>query len=66
MPPQQTQDVLHLYLELQERKMNMWAQQKALEERKTERRVEEREDREKEGTVRERERERAQAQKERG
>lgn len=35
-PPQQTQDVLHLYLELQERKMNMWAQQKALEERKIE------------------------------
>lgn len=35
-PPQQNQDVLHLYLELQERKMNMWAQQKALEERKIE------------------------------
>ncbi|KAL2101335.1 hypothetical protein ACEWY4_003096 [Coilia grayii] len=35
-PSQQTQDVLHLYLELQERKMNMWAQQKALEERKIE------------------------------
>ena len=30
-PPQ---DVLQLYMELQERKMNMWAQQKALEERK--------------------------------
>ncbi|XP_053707136.1 uncharacterized protein si:dkey-66i24.7 isoform X1 [Synchiropus splendidus] len=28
------QDVLQLYMELQERKMNMWAQQKALEERK--------------------------------
>jgi len=27
-------DVLQLYMELQERKMNMWAQQKALEERK--------------------------------
>ncbi|KAM9472405.1 uncharacterized protein ACWYII_007713 [Salvelinus alpinus] len=32
-PPQ---DVLQLYMELQERKMNMWAQQKALEERKIE------------------------------
>ncbi|KAG5831956.1 uncharacterized protein si:dkey-66i24.7 isoform X1 [Anguilla rostrata] len=32
-PPQ---DVLQLYLELQERKMNLWAQQKALEERKIE------------------------------
>lgn len=30
-PPQ---DVLQLYMELQERKMSMWAQQKALEERK--------------------------------
>lgn len=30
-PPQ---DVLQLYMELQERKLNMWAQQKALEERK--------------------------------
>lgn len=29
-------DVLQLYLELQERKLNMWAQQKALEERKIE------------------------------
>lgn len=32
-PPQ---DVLQLYLELQERKLNMWTQQKALEERKIE------------------------------
>ncbi|XP_051995403.1 uncharacterized protein LOC127652980 [Xyrauchen texanus] len=32
-PPQ---DLLQLYLELQERKLNMWAQQKALEERKIE------------------------------
>ncbi|KAI1884757.1 hypothetical protein AGOR_G00229790 [Albula goreensis] len=32
-PPQ---DVLQLYLELQERKMNLWTQQKALEERKIE------------------------------
>ncbi|XP_077388254.1 uncharacterized protein LOC144025790 [Festucalex cinctus] len=32
-PPQ---DVLQLYMELQERKLNMWAQQKALEERKIE------------------------------
>ncbi|KAJ8250856.1 hypothetical protein GJAV_G00214000 [Gymnothorax javanicus] len=32
-PPQ---DVLQLYLELQERKINLWAQQKALEERKIE------------------------------
>lgn len=32
-PPQ---DVLQLYMELQERKMNMWAQQAALEERKIE------------------------------
>lgn len=30
------QDVLQLYMELQERKLNMWAQQKALEERKIE------------------------------
>lgn len=29
-------DLLQLYLELQERKLNMWAQQKALEERKIE------------------------------
>ncbi|XP_028843332.1 uncharacterized protein LOC114794740 isoform X2 [Denticeps clupeoides] len=34
--PRPPQDVLQLYLELQERKMNMWAQQKALEERKIE------------------------------
>ncbi|KAI7803361.1 uncharacterized protein si:dkey-66i24.7 [Triplophysa rosa] len=32
-PPQ---DLLQLYLELQERKLNMWVQQKALEERKIE------------------------------
>uniref|UniRef100_A0A3P9P107 Si:dkey-66i24.7 n=3 Tax=Poecilia reticulata TaxID=8081 RepID=A0A3P9P107_POERE len=32
-PPQ---DVLQLYMELQERKLNMWAQQKVLEERKIE------------------------------
>ncbi|PWA17747.1 hypothetical protein CCH79_00008096 [Gambusia affinis] len=32
-PPQ---DVLQLYMELQERKLNMWTQQKALEERKIE------------------------------
>ncbi|XP_012727551.1 trihelix transcription factor GT-1 [Fundulus heteroclitus] len=32
-PPQ---DILQLYMELQERKLNMWAQQKALEERKIE------------------------------
>lgn len=32
-PPQ---DILQLYMELQERKMNMWAQQKSLEERKIE------------------------------
>lgn len=31
-PPQ---DVLQLYVEMQERKMNMWSQQKALEERTT-------------------------------
>ncbi|KAB5553574.1 hypothetical protein PHYPO_G00040170 [Pangasianodon hypophthalmus] len=35
-PAQPPQDVLQLYLELQERKLNMWAQQKALEERKIE------------------------------
>ncbi|CAG5897299.1 unnamed protein product [Menidia menidia] len=35
-PPRPPQDVLQLYMELQERKMNMWAQQKALEERKIE------------------------------
>ncbi|XP_048847424.1 uncharacterized protein si:dkey-66i24.7 [Brienomyrus brachyistius] len=34
--PRPSQDVLHLYLELQERKMNLWMQQKALEERKIE------------------------------
>ncbi|KAM9392156.1 uncharacterized protein KZ484_003666 [Pholidichthys leucotaenia] len=33
-PVRPPQDVLQLYMELQERKMNMWAQQKALEERK--------------------------------
>ncbi|KAJ7989536.1 hypothetical protein DPEC_G00305560 [Dallia pectoralis] len=33
---QPPQDVLQLYMELQERRMNMWAQQKALEERKIE------------------------------
>uniref|UniRef100_A0A1A7XFP7 Myb/SANT-like DNA-binding domain n=2 Tax=Iconisemion striatum TaxID=60296 RepID=A0A1A7XFP7_9TELE len=33
-PARPPQDVLQLYLELQERKLNMWAQQKALEERK--------------------------------
>ncbi|CAL8304265.1 unnamed protein product [Merluccius merluccius] len=32
--PRPPHDVLQLYMELQERKMNMWAQQKALEERK--------------------------------
>ncbi|XP_038140578.1 uncharacterized protein si:dkey-66i24.7 [Cyprinodon tularosa] len=32
-PPQ---DILQLYMELQERKLNMWAQQRALEERKIE------------------------------
>ncbi|CAL8274615.1 unnamed protein product [Lota lota] len=32
--PRPPQDVLQLYMELQERKMNMWAQQRALEERK--------------------------------
>ncbi|MED6237748.1 hypothetical protein ATANTOWER_005640 [Ataeniobius toweri] len=32
-PPQ---DILQLYMELQERKLNMWSQQKALEERKIE------------------------------
>ncbi|XP_061567389.1 uncharacterized protein si:dkey-66i24.7 [Cololabis saira] len=35
-PARPPQDVLQLYMELQERKMNMWAQQKALEERKIE------------------------------
>lgn len=35
-PLRPPQDVLQLYLELQERKLNMWAQQKALEERKIE------------------------------
>nr|XP_020461060.1 uncharacterized protein LOC109963116 [Monopterus albus] len=35
-PSRLPQDVLQLYMELQERKMNMWAQQKALEERKIE------------------------------
>lgn len=35
-PPHPPQDVLQLYLELQERKLNMWAQQKVLEERKIE------------------------------
>lgn len=35
-PARPPQDVLQLYLELQERKLNMWAQQKALEERKIE------------------------------
>lgn len=35
-PVRPPQDVLQLYMELQERKMNMWAQQKALEERKIE------------------------------
>lgn len=35
-PAQPPQDILQLYMELQERKMNMWAQQKALEERKIE------------------------------
>ncbi|KPP69886.1 hypothetical protein Z043_111327 [Scleropages formosus] len=35
-PSRPPQDVLQLYLELQERKMNMWTQQKALEERKIE------------------------------
>lgn len=35
-PTHPPQDVLQLYMELQERKMNMWAQQKALEERKIE------------------------------
>ncbi|XP_019745348.1 uncharacterized protein LOC109527725 [Hippocampus comes] len=34
--PRPPQDVLQLYMELQERKLNMWAQQKALEERKIE------------------------------
>uniref|UniRef100_A0A1A8ESJ3 Myb/SANT-like DNA-binding domain n=1 Tax=Nothobranchius korthausae TaxID=1143690 RepID=A0A1A8ESJ3_9TELE len=33
-PARPPQDVLQLYMELQERKLNMWAQQKALEERK--------------------------------
>ncbi|XP_029945961.1 uncharacterized protein LOC115387399 [Salarias fasciatus] len=35
-PAKPPQDVLQLYMELQERKMNMWAQQRALEERKVE------------------------------
>lgn len=35
-PGRPPQDILQLYMELQERKMNMWAQQKALEERKIE------------------------------
>lgn len=35
-PARPPQDILQLYMELQERKMNMWAQQKALEERKIE------------------------------
>lgn len=35
-PARPPQDVLQLYLELQERKLNMWAQQKVLEERKIE------------------------------
>nr|XP_057904588.1 uncharacterized protein si:dkey-66i24.7 isoform X1 [Doryrhamphus excisus] len=35
-PPRPPQDVLQLYMELQERKLKMWAQQKALEERKIE------------------------------
>ncbi|XP_034046323.1 uncharacterized protein si:dkey-66i24.7 [Thalassophryne amazonica] len=35
-PTQPPQDILQLYMELQERKLNMWAQQKALEERKIE------------------------------
>lgn len=35
-PSRPPQDILQLYLELQERKLNMWAQQKALEERKIE------------------------------
>ncbi|XP_069573607.1 uncharacterized protein [Brachyistius frenatus] len=35
-PARPPQDVLQLYMELQERKMNMWAQQKALEEKKIE------------------------------
>ncbi|KAL4658379.1 hypothetical protein GN956_G3085 [Arapaima gigas] len=35
-PSRPPQDVLQLYLELQERKLNMWTQQKALEERKIE------------------------------
>ncbi|XP_061556927.1 uncharacterized protein si:dkey-66i24.7 isoform X2 [Phycodurus eques] len=34
--PRPPQDVLQLYMELQGRKLNMWAQQKALEERKIE------------------------------
>lgn len=33
-PARPPQDVLQLYMELQERKLNMWAQQRALEERK--------------------------------
>ncbi|XP_066498941.1 uncharacterized protein si:dkey-66i24.7 [Hoplias malabaricus] len=36
IPNRPPQDVLQLYLELQERKLSMWAQQKALEERKIE------------------------------
>ncbi|XP_030646725.1 uncharacterized protein LOC115826917 [Chanos chanos] len=35
-PTRPPQDVLQLYLELQERKLNLWAQQKALEEKKIE------------------------------
>lgn len=35
-PARPPRDVLQLYLELQERKLNMWTQQKALEERKVE------------------------------
>ncbi|CAN9506011.1 unnamed protein product [Ophioblennius macclurei] len=35
-PAHPPQDILQLYMELQERKMNMWAQQRALEERKIE------------------------------
>lgn len=35
-PARPPRDVLQLYLELQERKLNMWTQQKALEERKIE------------------------------
>lgn len=35
-PAKPPQDVLQLYMDLQERKLNMWVQQKALEERKIE------------------------------